>query len=116
MGLKRGKTIGWAEGQRREGQVCREVYVSKEDEEEEKEASEAQHEDAPCATQDKSMGYGEVVCVCVCVCVFVFLSLSLSLSLSPVIPGGQEIGLGSRNLRPRAQVQGGGTSHGARRL
>jgi hypothetical protein len=34
----------------------------------------------------------------------------------PVVPGGQEIGLGSRNLRPRAQVQGGGTSHGARRL
>ena len=25
-------------------------------------------------------------------------------------------GLGSRNLRPRTQVQGGGTSHGARRL
>ncbi len=32
----------------------------------------------------------------------------------PVVPGGQEIGLGSRNLRPRAHVQGGGTSHGAR--
>ena len=26
----------------------------------------------------------------------------------PVVPGGQEIGLGSQNLRPRAQVQGGG--------
>jgi hypothetical protein len=34
-----------------------------------------------------------------------------------VVPGGQEIGLGSRNLRPRAHVQGGGTSsHGARCL
>jgi hypothetical protein len=33
--------------------------------------------------------------------------------------GGQEIGWGSRILRPRAKVQGGGTSvtsHGARRL
>ena len=30
----------------------------------------------------------------------------------PVVPGGQEIGLGSRNLRPRTQVQGGGTSQG----
>jgi hypothetical protein len=34
----------------------------------------------------------------------------------PVVPGGQEIGLGARNHRPRAKVQGGGTSHGARRL
>jgi hypothetical protein len=34
----------------------------------------------------------------------------------PVVPGGQEIGVGSRNLRPRAQVQGGDTSHGARCL
>ena len=30
----------------------------------------------------------------------------------PVVPGGQEIGLGSRKPSP----QGGGTSHGARRL
>jgi hypothetical protein len=30
----------------------------------------------------------------------------------PVVPRGQEIGLGSRNLRSRAQVQGGGTSGG----
>jgi hypothetical protein len=34
----------------------------------------------------------------------------------PVVLGGQEIGLGSRNLRPRTPVQGGGTSHWARRL
>ncbi len=33
-----------------------------------------------------------------------------------VVPGGQEIGLGYRNLRPSAKVQGGGTSHEARRL
>jgi len=32
---------GWAEGERREGQVCREVYLSKEVVEEEKDASEA---------------------------------------------------------------------------
>jgi hypothetical protein len=46
--------------------------------------------------------------------------------LGPPVPGVQEIGMGSRNLqeigmgsrnlRPRAKVQGGGTSHGARRL
>ena len=34
----------------------------------------------------------------------------------PFVLGGQEIGLGSRNLRPRAQVQGGVTFHGARCL
>jgi hypothetical protein len=59
---------GWAEGERREGQVCQEVYLSKEVVVQEKGASEAQEEDGmdPWATQGMSMGYGEAVSAAVC--------------------------------------------------
>ncbi len=64
MGLKRGETIGvtgWAAGERREGQVCREVHLSKEVVVQEKGASEAQEEDGMDLGQRKvcPCGMGE---------------------------------------------------------
>ena len=65
---------GWAEGERREGQVCREVYLSMEVVEEQKDASEAQEEDRMDLGQRKVCPWGmERSCVCVCVCVCVGL-------------------------------------------
>ena len=78
---------GWAAGERREGQVCREVYLSKVLLQGGGGAGEGRDRgaeggrDGPWATQGMSMRYGEIVCVCVCVCHTHTLSLSLSLSL-----------------------------------
>ena len=76
MGLKRGETIGvtgWAAGERREGQVCREVYLSKEVVVQEKGASATQEEDGMDLGQRKvcpwGMGESSFWCVCECVCV-----------------------------------------------
>ena len=78
---------GWAAGERREGQVCREVYLSKVLLQGGGGAGEGRDRgaeggrDGPWATQGMSMRYGEIVCVCVFVCHTHTLSLSLSLSL-----------------------------------
>ncbi len=65
---------GWAEGERREGQGCREVYLSMEVVVEQKDASEAQEEDRMDLGQRKVCPWGmERSCVCVCVCVCVGL-------------------------------------------
>jgi hypothetical protein len=78
---------GWAAGERREGQVCREVYLSKVllqgggGAGEGRDRGAGGGRDGPWATQGMSMRYGEIVCVCVCVCHTHTLSLSLSLSL-----------------------------------
>jgi hypothetical protein len=49
---------GWAAGERREGQVCREVYLSKEVVVQEKGASEAQEEDGMDLGQRKVCPWG----------------------------------------------------------
>ncbi len=83
MGLKRGETIGvtgWAAGERREGQVCREVYLSRSREvvvQERARSSETQEEDGMDLGQRKvcplgmlirrSWGMGERSFWCVCV-------------------------------------------------
>ena len=73
MGLKRGETIGvtgWAAGERREGQVCREVHLSKEVVVQEKGASEAQEEDGMDLGQRKVCPWGMGrLCVCARACV-----------------------------------------------
>jgi hypothetical protein len=58
---------GWAEGERREGQVCREVHLSREVVMQEKGASEAQEEDGMDLGQRKvcPWGMGERSCLCV---------------------------------------------------
>ena len=61
---------GWAAGERREGQVCREVYLSKEVVVQEKDAIEAQEEDGMDLGQRKVCPWGTGrSCVCVCLCV-----------------------------------------------
>ena len=63
---------GWAEEERRVGQVCREVYQSKEVVVQEKDASEAQEEDGMDLGRRKvcpcGMGESSFWCVCVSVC------------------------------------------------
>ena len=61
---------GWAERERREGQVCREVYLSKEVVVQEKDASEAQEEDGMDLGQRKVCPWGMGrLCVCARACV-----------------------------------------------
>ena len=72
----------WAERERREGQVCREVYLSKPVVVQEKDAIEAQEEDGMDLEQRKVCPWG-MGRLCVCARVCVKQSLSLSLSLSP---------------------------------